>query len=38
MRTALTVLLIMTSLTACDNDVHYVNATPVEPVEQGELQ
>lgn len=38
MRATITVLLFMASLAACDGDVHYVKATPVEPVEQGELE
>lgn len=38
MRTALTILLIMATLSACDSDVHYVKAAPVDSVEQGDLQ
>ena len=39
MRAMMAILLITCSLSACDSgDVHYVNATPVEPVEQGDLQ
>ncbi len=37
MRTTLTLLFIVVSLSACDSDVHYVKAVPVDPVEQGDL-
>ena len=38
MRKLIPVLLILTTLSACDNDVHYVKAAPVDAVEQGDLE